>query len=140
MVTRTYDDAEGELLRRIRRIAPADVLAVALDMHANVYGAMVENADIIAGYHSYPHIDMDTTAERAGRGLLQMLAGKAKPTMVWGNAPMLPHVMRQGTDDFPNAALQARVVNGSRWGALAVSLFTDFRTPISNRQDFPSSS
>jgi microcystin degradation protein MlrC len=126
MVTRTYDDAEGELLRRIRRIAPTTPIAVALDMHANVYGAMVENADIIAGYHSYPHIDMDTTAERAGRGLLQMLAGAATPTMVWGNAPMLPHVMRQGTDDFPNAALQARAREMEHAGALAVSLFTGF--------------
>src|SRR5262249_37033250 len=69
---------------------------------------------------------MDTTAERAGRALLKMLAGDAKPTMVWGNAPMLPHVMRQGTDDFPNAQLQARAQEMERAGALAVSLFTGF--------------
>jgi len=126
MVTRTHDDAEGELLRRIRRSAPTTPIAVALDMHANVYAAMVENADIIAGYHSYPHVDMDTTAERAGRALLKMLAGTTKPTMVWGNAPMLPHVMRQGIDDFPNAELQARAAEMEREGALAVSLFTGF--------------
>jgi microcystin degradation protein MlrC len=126
MVTRTFDDAEGELLLRIRAIAPSVPIAVALDMHANLYPAMVDNADVIAGYHSYPHIDMDSTALRAGQALLKLIAGTAKPTMAWGNAPMLPHVMRQGTDDFPNAALQARAQEMERDGALAVSLFTGF--------------
>ena len=47
--------------------------------------------------------------------------------MSWGNAPMLPHVMRQGTDDFPNKELQARAIELEQNGeALAVSLFTGF--------------
>jgi len=126
MVTQTYDDAEGELLRRIREIAPKTPIAIALDMHANLYTETVARADVIAGYQTYPHIDMDSTAHRAGNALLKMLAGQAKPTMVWGNAPMLPHVMRQGTDDFPNAQLQERAREMERDGALAVSLFTGF--------------
>ncbi len=126
MATRTYDDGEGELLRRIRAVAPNVPIAVALDMHANLYPEMVARADVIAGYQTYPHIDMDGTAERAGRALLKMIEGSAAPTMVWGNAPMLPHVMRQGTDDFPNAQLQARAREMEQEGALAVSLFTGF--------------
>ncbi len=126
MVTRTYDDGEGELLRRIREVAPEVPIAVALDMHANLYPEMVARANVIAGFQSYPHVDMDRTAHRAGRALLKMLKGEAAPTMVWGNAPMLPHVMRQGTDDFPNAQLQARAQAMEREGALAVSLFTGF--------------
>jgi microcystin degradation protein MlrC len=126
MVTKTYDDGEGELLRRIRAVAPTVPIAVALDMHANLYPQLVERADVIAGYQTYPHVDMDGTAARAGRALLLMLAGKAKPTMAWGNAPMLPHVMRQGTDDHPNRELQARAKAMEVDGALAVSLFTGF--------------
>ncbi len=126
MVTRTYADGEGELLRRIRAVAPNVPIALALDMHANLYPETVARVDVIAGYQTYPHIDMDETALRAGRALLRMLAGEVKPTMVWGNAPMLPHVMRQGTDDFPNAQLQARAREMERDGALAVSLFTGF--------------
>ncbi len=126
MVTRTYDDGEGELLRRIREIAPALPIAVALDMHANLFPAIVDNATVVAGYHTYPHIDMDTTALRAGRVLIRSLAGECAPVMAWGNAPMLPHVMRQGTDDFPNRELQARVAEMEAQGALAVSLFTGF--------------
>jgi microcystin degradation protein MlrC len=126
MVTRSFEDGEGELLRRIRRVAAEIPIAVALDMHANLYPAIVEHATIIAGYQTYPHVDMDATALRAGRTLFRVLAGAVKPTMRWGNAPMLPHVMRQGTDDFPNKALQARVVEMESQGALVASLFTGF--------------
>jgi microcystin degradation protein MlrC len=126
MVTKTYDDGEGELLRRIREVAPHVPIAVALDMHANLFPETVARTDVIAGYQTYPHVDMDGTAHRAGRALLAMLAGRAKPTMVWGNAPMLPHVMRQGTDDHPNKELQARAKQMEADGALAVSLFTGF--------------
>ncbi|MBT6274936.1 MAG: M81 family metallopeptidase [Chromatiales bacterium] len=126
MVTRSFEDGEGELLRRIREVAPEVPIAVALDMHANIYPAIVDNATIITGYHTYPHIDMDGTARRAGRILLDTLAGKVNPIMEWGNAPMLPHVMRQGTDDFPNQALQQRVTDMEGEDALAVALFTGF--------------
>jgi microcystin degradation protein MlrC len=40
MVTQTYDDGEGELLRRIRAIAPSVPIGVALDMHTNLYPAI----------------------------------------------------------------------------------------------------
>jgi microcystin degradation protein MlrC len=39
---------------------------------------------------------------------------------------MLPHVMRQGTDDFPNKQLQARCLELEQDDALLVSLFTGF--------------
>lgn len=126
MVTEAFDDGEGELLSRIRRVAPDVPIAVSLDMHANVTEAMVSQADIICGYHTYPHVDMDATGERAARILFRMLAGDAHPAMAWGQAPMLPHVMRQGTDDFPNRELQQRGMAMEAEGALSVSLFTGF--------------
>src|SRR5258707_321859 len=39
MVTQAHDDGEGELLRRIRRIAPQLPIGVALDMHTNLFPA-----------------------------------------------------------------------------------------------------
>ncbi len=126
MVTKSFDDGEGELLTRIRAVAPNLPIAVSLDMHANVTNAIVGNANVVTGYHTYPHIDMDATAERGARILFDAIAGHSTPTMTWGNAPMLPHVMRQGTDDFPNKELQARVQTMEDEGALGVSLFTGF--------------
>ncbi len=126
MATKSYDDGEGELLKRLRTAFPQLPIAVSLDMHANLTEDMVANCDVLCGYHTYPHIDMDGTARRAANVFFKMLAGEVTPTMTWGNAPMLPHVMRQGTDDFPNQALQERVKQLEQSNCLAVSLFTGF--------------
>jgi len=126
MVARRFDDGEGELLRRIRAVAPSVPIGVALDMHTNLYDAMGEHASVIAGYQTYPHIDMYETGLRAGRAALAQLAGRARPTMAWGRQPMLPHVMRQGTDDSPNRELQARCREMELRGALAASVFVGF--------------
>ncbi|MBL8343484.1 MAG: M81 family metallopeptidase [Rubrivivax sp.] len=126
MVTESYEDGEGELLRRIRAIAPGIPIGVALDMHTNLYDAMGRHATAIAGYQTYPHVDMHGTGLRAGRAVLAQLAGKAKPTMAWGRQPMLPHVMRQGSDDEPNRTLQARCKQMEAEGALAASVFVGF--------------
>src|SRR5712692_2979493 len=50
MVTESLEDGEGELLRRIRAIDPKTPIAVAYDMHANLYEAMIENATVVSGY------------------------------------------------------------------------------------------
>jgi microcystin degradation protein MlrC len=126
MVTESFEDGEGELLRRIRAIDPKTPIAVAYDMHANLYDAMIANATIVAGYRTYPHIDIYDTAKRAGEILLRTMHGQVNPVMAWGNVPMLPHVMRQGSDDHPNRELQARVADMRKEGALAASLFTGF--------------
>jgi microcystin degradation protein MlrC len=130
MVTEAYEDGEGELLRRIRAIDPTTPIAVAYDMHANLYDAMVDNATVVAGYRTYPHVDTYDTARRAGDILVRAIRGEVNPVIAWGNVPMLPHVMRQGSDDHPNRELQARcaamTAPGSGEGALAASLFTGF--------------
>jgi microcystin degradation protein MlrC len=126
MVTESCEDGEGALLERIRAIDPHTPIAVSYDMHANLYDAMVSNATVVAGYRTYPHIDTYETAKRAGEILLATMRGAVRPVMAWGNAPMLPHVMRQGTDDHPNRALQQRCAEMSGEGALVASLFTGF--------------
>jgi len=126
MVTQSHEDGEGELLRRLRVIAPTVPIGVALDMHTNLYPAIGEHASVIAGYQTYPHVDMYETGLRAGRATLAMLAGKAKPTMACGMRPMLPHVMRQSSEDSPNREIQARCREMEAQGALCASLFVGF--------------
>lgn len=126
MVAAEHEDGEGELLRRIRAVHPDVPIAVALDMHANLYEDIVGLSTIVTGYHTYPHIDTYETAKLAGDLLLASVRGERQPAMVWGNLPMLPHVMRQGTDDFPNRELQARAAAMEEGEALSVALFTGF--------------
>ncbi|HEY6513004.1 MAG TPA: M81 family metallopeptidase [Burkholderiaceae bacterium] len=126
MVTQSHEDGEGELLRRIRAIAPGVPITAAMDMHTNLYDAFAERVNVIAGYQTYPHIDMFETGQRAGRALLAQLQRKAEPTMAWGRQPMLPHVMRQGSDDSPNRELQARCRQMEAQGALCATVFVGF--------------
>ena len=127
MVTERLEDGEGELLKRVRAIAPGLPIAVALDMHANLYPEIMENATVVAGYQTYPHVDVYETARRAGEALVGHLKGGARPAMAWGNRPMLPHVMRQGSGDGPNKALQERAARMEQSGeARIASVFTGF--------------
>jgi microcystin degradation protein MlrC len=127
MVTERFDDGEGELLRRIRAIDAKTPICVAYDLHANVFDAMVSNAQIITGYQTYPHIDQRQTAERAARGLLLVMRCAVRPAAAWGNAPMLPHVMAQGTHRAPNKDLQAMCAAWEASGrAVAASVFVGF--------------
>jgi microcystin degradation protein MlrC len=126
MVTESLEDGEGELLRRIRAIDLVTPIAVSLDMHANLYDAIIDHTMVVTGYRTYPHIDTYDTAKRAGEILLAAMRGEIRPVMAWGNVPMLPHVMRQGSDDHPNRELQARCAAMNTEGALAASLFTGF--------------
>ncbi|MDN3563240.1 M81 family metallopeptidase [Paeniroseomonas aquatica] len=127
MVAEGFDDGEGELVRRIRAIDGTTPIAIAYDMHANVHANMVEGPVVTCGYHTYPHVDQAETAERAARILLRVLAGEVKPTTAWARAPMLPHVMAQGTHAFPNRELQALCAGWEASGrALAASLYVGF--------------
>jgi microcystin degradation protein MlrC len=74
MVTESHDDGEGEILRRVRETVGSRVPIVAsLDLHANVTRAMVEHADALAIYRTYPHVDMADTGARAAWLLMSML-------------------------------------------------------------------
>jgi microcystin degradation protein MlrC len=126
MVTESIEDGEGQFLKRLRAIDPKTPIAVSLDMHANLYDEIIANATVVTGYRTYPHIDTYETARLAGEILLRTTRGEVNPVMAWGNVPMLPHVMRQGTDDHPNKELQHRCATMTAEGASAASLFTGF--------------
>ena len=126
MVTWAHDDGEGELLGRIRKVAPDVPIGVALDMHTNLFPAMGKLATVIAGYQTYPHVDMYETGVRAAAPIFSFLSRKSKPAMAFGFRPMLPHVMRQSSLDSPNKEIQARAKEMERQGALAATFFVGF--------------
>jgi microcystin degradation protein MlrC len=97
-------------------------IGVALDMHANLFPAMGRLATVIAGYQTYPHVDMYETGIRAAKPILN----KSRTAMAFGHRPMLPHVMRQSSLDSPNKEIQARAKEMERQGALCASFFVGF--------------
>ncbi len=126
MVTKSFDDGEGELLGRIRKVAPDIPVGVALDMHTNLFPAMAKHSTVIAGYQTYPHVDMYETGARVAIPVMKMLESKSKPVLAFGHRPMLPHVMRQSSLDLPNKDIQARAKEMEKQGALCASFFVGF--------------
>ena len=75
MVTEHLDDGEGEILARVRKLVGPRVPVIAsLDLHANVTRAMMEHADGMVAYRTYPHVDMAATGTRAAQLLERTLA------------------------------------------------------------------
>src|SRR6201982_987901 len=57
MVGDAPEDAEGELLARLRRRLGSEVpIVVTLDLHANVTRGMADNASALIAYRTYPPI------------------------------------------------------------------------------------
>ncbi|MEX0960349.1 MAG: M81 family metallopeptidase [Burkholderiales bacterium] len=119
-------DGEGTLLEKVRAVAPKTPIAVSLDLHANVTEAMVANCDVIAGYKTYPHIDMYEAGERAGSILLRYMKGEVKPVMVWGNVPVLAQTLKMNTSEGAMKAFADAARQAERDGLLAASPFGGF--------------
>lgn len=84
MVAEHFDDGEGELLARVRKVVGDRVPIVAsLDLHANVTRAMIAGADGLVAYRTYPHVDMAETGQRAAQ-LLEATLKRGRPmAKVW---------------------------------------------------------
>jgi microcystin degradation protein MlrC len=70
----SFPDAEGELLRRVRAIVgPSLPLTISLDPHANLTDAMVNLADVVVPFRTYPHVDMKEAGARAAELLFERI-------------------------------------------------------------------
>lgn len=102
MVTEHLDDGEGEILRRVRRVIGNDLpLVVSLDLHANVTPEMVEQADALIAYRTYPHVDMADTGRAAARHLALLLGTERKLAKAFRQLPFLIPISWQCTNDQP---------------------------------------
>ena len=112
MVTEHLEDGEGELLARVRAAVGADLPVVAsLDLHANVTPAMVEHADRLVIYRTYPHIDMAETGARAARQLDDLLAGSPARFKAVRKLPFLIPLSGGCTMLEPARSLYARLAD-----------------------------
>ncbi len=80
-VAEHVDDAEGELLERLRAVVGDRMPIVAsLDLHANVTERMLRHASAMTAFRTYPHVDMAETGARAAGLLAMLMAGNTLHT------------------------------------------------------------
>ena len=109
MVSAAHEDAEGELLARLRRRLGASVpVVVTLDLHANVTRRMAENANALIAYRTYPHIDQYERAWQGAELLERAMRGEIRPRTVIARRPMIYGLDHGRTQGGPMAELIAR--------------------------------
>jgi microcystin degradation protein MlrC len=110
MVAEHLDDGEGEILARVRRVIGKDVpLVASLDLHANVTPQMIEQADALIAYRTYPHVDMADTGRAAADHLARLLKTKQRFAKAFRQLPFLIPISWQCTNDQPTKAIYEKL-------------------------------
>lgn len=108
MVVEGIDDAEGWLLRRIRKLLGPEVfIAAALDFHGNVGAGLVRDSDLLIAYRTYPHVDMEATGDRVVAETLRWLDRGGRPAKAFVQGQYLIPIHAQCTLIDPMKALLA---------------------------------
>ena len=129
MVTEDQDDAEGDLLRRLReKLGPDVPIAITLDIHANVSNAMARLANIVIAYRTYPHIDQYERAMEAADLLQRAMNGEIRPrSLVW-QGPVLEGLDYGRTQGGPMSKIlvHADQLRQQSPGILAIAICAGF--------------
>ena len=108
MVVEHVDDGEAELLSRVRNLVGDHVPIIgSLDLHANVSSRMLEQADALVAYRTYPHVDMAETGSRAAKLLKLRMEEKKRRFCAFKRIPFLIPINAQCTDLEPSLGAYA---------------------------------
>jgi len=126
MVAEHIDDADGELLRRVRALLGPDVPIVAsLDYHANVSTLMVQASSALVSYQTYPHVDMAECGAQAAR-VLRDLLGRPRPAVALEQIDFLMPLTSQSTLSEPMRSLMDQARKLQQSPLLSVCLMPGF--------------
>lgn len=106
------EDAEGDLITRIREVIGTDVLvSTSMDLHGNVTETLAKHSDLITCYRMAPHEDALESKARAITNLLDRLeSGKGKPKYkAWIPVPILLPGEKTSTRIEPGKSLYAKI-------------------------------
>ena len=119
------DDVEGHFLELARALlGPRVPIVLTLDLHANITRRMIDLSNAIVGYHTYPHIDMFETGQKAARLMLRILDGSLKPSMAFRKLPLIVPAENSQTYRGPmHQLIQAAQKLEASGKAEAVSIF-----------------
>ena len=128
MAAEGYDDCEGDLITRIRRITGPDVaIGVELDLHCHFTAALERSADVIIAFKEYPHIDAEARGRELYRILVDTVAGRVRPVTavfdckmvgLWHTTrdPMRAFVARMQALEQQPGVLSVSLGHGFPWG------------------------
>lgn len=127
MVAEHEDDGEGAFLTRVREVVGPDVpIAAALDLHGNITRSMVDAADLLVGFRTYPHVDMAETGMRAAAQLDALMARGKPYAKAFRRLPFLVPIAWQSTQTEPGRSLYALTAELETRDVASTSFFFGF--------------
>ena len=128
MVAEGVDDADGQLLARVRDLIGKTVpLVVTLDYHGNVSPLMVSESNALLAYRTYPHVDQRARGCRAGEIAWLAATERIRPVQAMSKPPILIHLLAQETAREPMRGLiEGLDVHSKSQGFLDASLLAGF--------------
>ena len=102
LASEEVEDCEGYILQRVRETVRETIPVVStLDYHACLTEKMVNTANILVGYRTYPHVDFKETGERAAAVLLDFIVSKNPPQSIYRKLPLILPVENTETSSGP---------------------------------------
>lgn len=124
MIAQGCDDCEGDLIQRIRALAPNARIGGLLDPHCHMTEAMLTGADALICFKEYPHIDVEARADELFSLIADAAEGKTNPVMRDHDCRI---VMAMPTPEGPMRAwVDAMIARESEPGVLSLSLVHGF--------------
>lgn len=109
MVAEHQADADGYILRSIREQVGTRVPIVAtLDLHANISQTMVDHADLLIGFDTYPHVDQRERGREAGDAIVRIINDELRPSPALVKPPMMPTSQNMATSVDPMKSIIER--------------------------------
>ena len=138
MASESEFDPEGRLLEAVRTLVGAVPIVASLDFHAVITDRMLENADMMVGYHTYPHTDFYETGVRAARNLMRMLKESAAPATARVKIPLMARGDELLTDTgrFGDAIRMCQALEESVGGLVANIYLSNPFTDVPDLQSY----
>lgn len=150
MIAEGYDDCEGDILARARRIVgPSAPLGAVLDPHAHLTPQMVESVTAMVFFKEYPHTDVFDSAAEIIHLLSAVADGTVEPVASVFDCRMISFYFtdREPMRGFVEAmrdmerqpgVLSVSLVHGFPWGdtpwmGTRVIVYTDNRCDLGDR-------
>jgi microcystin degradation protein MlrC len=125
MASNGEEDPEGYFLQEARKILGEKIPIVAsFDLHGILTDRMLQHADAIVVYHTYPHVDFFETGQRSARLLLRLMRKEIRPVTARIAIPALVRgdELITATGVFGKIVGQARQIEQSD-GGLSAGMF-----------------
>ena len=110
MVVEDHEDAEGAFIEAVRNlVGPNLPIITTLDLHANITPKIADLSDVVIGFDTYPHVDMNKRGVEAARLMARIVRGEVKPVQEFRQLPLVVMPPMQCTLREPMQSLMNRV-------------------------------